>query len=75
MVSVQQVQYNIHPTPAILNLVGVWKMMYVMVNAFEGQKLVKYIISTKFTLFHISDKGEDGLVGVDPGLWLRCGFA
>ena len=31
--------------------------------------MVKYIILTKFTLFQISDKGEDGLGGVDPVLY------
>ena len=73
MVSVLLVEYRIHPTQAILTLVGVWKVIDVMVNAFEGQtfadKMVKYIILTKFTLFQISDKGEDGLGGVDPVLY------
>ena len=36
MVSVPQVEYSIHPTLAILNLVGIWKVMYVMVDAIMG---------------------------------------
>ena len=33
MESSHQVEYSIHPTLAILNLVEVWKMMNVMVDA------------------------------------------
>ena len=64
MVSGPQLEYSIHPTLAILTLLVVWKMMDEMVDAIKRPKLaktvVKYTILIRFTLFQISDQGEDG---------------
>ena len=73
MVSGQQLEYSIHPTPAILTLVGVWIMMDIMMDAIKRPKLaktmLKYTILIRITLFQISDKGENGLGGVDAVLY------
>ena len=64
MVSGQQLENSILPTPATLTLVGVWIMMDIKMDAIQRQKMaktmVKYTILIRYTLFQISDKGEDG---------------